>query len=66
MTTEEMYEKFGIKKDVIDFGKTVLGEIEDRFAKIDEVAEINQLKVIHAMQKNRDRKSTRLNSSHSV
>ena len=27
MTTEEMYEKFGIKKDVIDFGKTVLGEI---------------------------------------
>ena len=38
MTTEEMYEKFGIKKDVIDFGKTVLGEIEDRFAKIDEVA----------------------------
>lgn len=40
-------------KDVIDFGKTVLGEIEDRFAKIDEVAEINQLKVIHAMQKNR-------------
>jgi len=53
MTTEEMYEKFGIKKDVIDFGKTVLGEIEDRFAKIDEVAEINQLKVIHAMQKNR-------------
>ena len=53
MTTEEMYEKFGIKKNVIDFGKTVLGEIEDRFAKIDEVAEINQLKVIHAMQKNR-------------
>ena len=53
MTTEEMYEKFGIKKDVIDFGKTVLEEIEDRFAKIDEVAEINQLKVIHAMQKNR-------------
>ncbi len=38
---------------MIDFGKTVLGEIEDRFAKIDEVAEINQLKVIHAMQKNR-------------
>ena len=37
MTTEEMYEKFGIKKDVIDFGKTVLGEIEDRFAKIDAV-----------------------------
>ena len=53
MTTEEMYEKFGIKKDLIDFGKNVLKEIEDRFAKIDEVAEINQLKVIHAMQKNR-------------
>lgn len=53
MTTEEMYEKFGIKKDVIDFGKNVLKEIDDRFTKIDEVAEINQLKVIHAMQKNR-------------
>ena len=47
MTTEEMYEKFGIKKDVIDFGKNVLKEIEDRFAKIDEVAEINQLKELY-------------------
>lgn len=53
MTVEKMYEQFGIKKDVIEFSNKVLSEIEDRFASIDEVAELNQLKVIHAMQKNR-------------
>ena len=53
MKLEEMYEKFGIKEEVIAFGKEVLQDIEDRFIKIDETAEINQLKVIHAMQKNR-------------
>ena len=53
MTSETMYEKFGISKEVIDFTNDVLGEIEGRFAAIDKNAEINQLKVIHAMQKNR-------------
>lgn len=53
MNIQTMYEQFGIKKDVIDFGNTVLREIENRFQAIDETAEINQLKVIHAMQKNR-------------
>lgn len=48
-----MYQKFGITKPVIDLGNQVLAEIEDRFASIDETAEINQMKVIHAMQKNR-------------
>lgn len=53
MTLEEMYEQFGIKKDVLAFGKEVLQDIEEQFEKIDETAELNQLKVIHAMQKNR-------------
>ncbi len=53
MNKEEMYQKFGITKPVIDLGNQVLAEIEDRFASIDETAEINQMKVIHAMQKNR-------------
>lgn len=53
MNKEIMYEQFGIKKEVLDFGNQVLEEISGRFAAIDETAEINQLKVIHAMQKNR-------------
>lgn len=53
MTVEEMYDKFGIGKEVIQFGNSVLEDIKERFQKIDEVAEINQLKIIHAMQKNR-------------
>lgn len=53
MNKEMMYKKFGISERVLSFGNEVLSDIEDRFAKIDEVAEINQLKVIHAMQKNR-------------
>ena len=50
---ESMYEKFGISRPVLAFGNQVLEEIKERFTKIDEVAELNQLKVIHAMQKNR-------------
>lgn len=53
MTSETMYEQFGISREVIDFSNDVLREIEGRFVDIDKNAEINQLKVIHAMQKNR-------------
>lgn len=53
MTMENMYEKFGISKEVLAFANEVLAEIENRFAAIDSTAEYNQLKVIHAMQKNR-------------
>ncbi|MBQ1389581.1 MAG: methionine gamma-lyase family protein [Clostridia bacterium] len=48
-----IYKKFGISDEVIDFCSGVLKELEPRFQKIDEVAEYNQLKVIHAMQKHR-------------
>ncbi len=53
MNKEEMYQKFGISKKVLDFSKDVLKSIQSRFDDIDEIAEINQLKIIHAMQKNR-------------
>ncbi len=53
MKLEEMYEQFGIKKEVLAFGREVLQDMEERFREIDEMAELNQLKVIHAMQNNR-------------
>ena len=34
-------------------GETVLTELRERFAAIDQVAEYNQAKVLHAMQRNR-------------
>ena len=70
-----LYKELGIRREVLDFGREVEVGLAKRFAAIDNVAEYNQLKVIHAMQKNQvsegcfhyasgDRKSTRLNSSH--
>ncbi len=49
----EMYESLGISKEVYDYGEKVLGDLKERFAAIDEVAEYNQLKVIAAMQAHR-------------
>lgn len=53
MTREEMYKQFGISEKILNFGDEVLQKIENRFQHIDDIAEINQLKVIQAMQKNR-------------
>lgn len=50
---KDMYESLGISADVYQFGEHILEELQARFLEIDEVAEYNQLKVIHAMQKNR-------------
>lgn len=47
---EEQYWKLGISEAVLKFGNEVLVSLEERFGRIDEVAEYNQLKVIHAMQ----------------
>ena len=40
----------GISEKVHNFGKEVLGGLKERFEKIDEVAEYNQMKVLNAMQ----------------
>ena len=50
---EDMYRLMGVSPEVYQFGRTIEEKLKDRFAKIDETAEYNQLKVIHAMQKNR-------------
>ena len=47
-----MYEKMGIRPEVLKFGNTIEKDLKERFGEIDQRAEYNQLKVLHAMQKN--------------
>ena len=47
-----MYEKMGISKEVLAFSNEILEGLKERFERIDDVAEYNQMKVLHAMQKN--------------
>ncbi|MEF9839788.1 MAG: methionine gamma-lyase family protein [Lachnospiraceae bacterium] len=49
----ELYQQLGISKEVYQFGENIAVSLKDRFQKIDETAEYNQLKVIKAMQENR-------------
>ncbi len=53
MISETLYQELGIRCEVVQFAETKLQALEERFKNIDEIAEYNQLKVIHAMQKNR-------------
>lgn len=50
---EKEYERLGICKEVYRFGSKIEEELKERFAKNDETAEYNQMKVILSMQKNR-------------
>ncbi len=47
-----LYEEMGVRREVLEFGRKMEDGLKYRFAAIDETAEYNQLKVIHAMQKN--------------
>ena len=47
-----MYEKMGISKEVLEFSNMILDDLKERFDRIDDVSEYNQMKVLHAMQKN--------------
>ena len=49
---KSQYEEMGISEPVYQLGEKILKECRERFARIDEVAEFNQLKVLRAMQKN--------------
>ncbi len=49
----EMYKSLGISSQVYDFGQEIIKDLKERFEKIDETAEYNQMKVLAAMQKNR-------------
>ena len=50
---EQMYESLGVSRSVLDFTEEILKSLEERFRRIDETAEYNQLKVIKAMQEAR-------------
>ncbi|MGN0385752.1 MAG: aminotransferase class I/II-fold pyridoxal phosphate-dependent enzyme [Lachnospiraceae bacterium] len=51
MELRKMYHDLGIRDEVYDFGEKILETLKERFEKIDEVAEYNQLKVLSALQK---------------
>lgn len=51
--TQELYKEMGIAPEVFSFGSKIEDTLRERFAAIDKMAELNQLKVIHAMQKAR-------------
>lgn len=48
----KMYEQMGISEKVLRFGEETWESLENRFRLIDETAEYNQMKVLHAMQEN--------------
>ena len=49
---KNIYKDFGIEDNVCEFAENILKDLKPRFVDIDRLAEINQLKVIAAMQKN--------------
>lgn len=53
LQTSQLYRQLGIREEVLAFADDTEKQLKDRFAAIDEMAEYNQLKVIHAMQENR-------------
>ncbi|MFV0364478.1 MAG: aminotransferase class I/II-fold pyridoxal phosphate-dependent enzyme [Suipraeoptans sp.] len=53
ISKENIYRDLGISREIYDYGEKICNSLSMRFKKIDEIAEINQLKVINAMQKNR-------------
>ena len=50
---KQMYAQLGVSPAVYEYGERVLVQLRERFAAVDTVAEYNQAKVLHAMQKNR-------------
>ncbi|SER53482.1 aminotransferase class I/II-fold pyridoxal phosphate-dependent enzyme [Lachnobacterium bovis] len=50
---EKYYEELGISKEVFNFTNSIEQDLKERFENIDRIAELNQLKVINAMQKNK-------------
>ncbi len=53
MLVNNMYKDLGISDEVYRFSEDILKDLKERFEKIDEVAEYNQMKVIKAMQDKR-------------
>ncbi len=53
MNKAAIYQLQGIDEEVYRFSEGIAASLKERFEKIDEMAELNQLKVIHAMQEAR-------------
>ena len=49
----ELYQQMGISPAVYAYGEEAIRTLTERFAQIDQIAELNQAKVLAAMQKNR-------------
>ncbi len=48
---KSFYSTLGISSEVFEFGEKILNSLKERFNDIDDIAEMNQLKVLNAMQK---------------
>jgi len=46
----KLYQEMGISPEIYSFGEKILEGLQETFCKIDENAEYNSLKVLHAMQ----------------
>ena len=46
-----MYEQFGIKKEILELSKEVEKEVQIQFEKVEEIKELNSLKVLNTFQK---------------
>ena len=53
MEINEIYAQLGINEKVFNYCSEIENSLKERFSEIDRVAEYNQLKVLHAMQKNK-------------
>lgn len=53
MNIKEMYKSLGIDGETYDYGTEIEASLKERFEKIDETVEYNQMKVISAMQRNK-------------
>ena len=45
-----MYKEFGIKSEILELSKKVEKEIQPQFEKIEQIKELNSLKVLEAFQ----------------
>ena len=50
---QKLYESLGLSKDVFELGEKTEKTLEERFKKLDQVAEYNQLKVLNAFRSHR-------------
>ena len=53
MELEQIYQSLGVSPQVYQFGEATLARLRQRFEAIDQMAEYNQGKVLHAMQENK-------------